>query len=207
MSKFTQPTGDSLVTSSAAPANTNDTTPYAQRADYFDVGVSQQLMRGFTVGLDSYYKISKNLIDEGQFGAPIILTPFNYAKGLQYGVEFTASYERGPLSAYANLAYEKAHGEDIVSSEFSFDPSDLAYIKTLLDIYLDHDQTWSASAGVSYLWRGTRFGGDVIFGSGLRAAGAMCPTDENCRATSKLTSPCRISSPTSRLALSRFALM
>ena len=34
-----------------------------------------------TLGLDSYYKASHNMIDEGQFGAPIILTPFNYLTG------------------------------------------------------------------------------------------------------------------------------
>jgi hypothetical protein len=32
---------------------------------------------GLTVGADAYYKLSNNLIDEGQFGAPIILTAFN----------------------------------------------------------------------------------------------------------------------------------
>ncbi len=41
------------------------------------------------MGLDTYYKQSHNLIDEGQFGAPIILTPFNYTYGKQYGAEIT----------------------------------------------------------------------------------------------------------------------
>jgi outer membrane receptor protein involved in Fe transport len=170
--RFLAPTGNSLVTSTAAPPNAKDTTPYAERADYFDVGLSQKIARGLNVGIDSYYKISKNLIDEGQFGAPIILTPFNYAKGLQYGIELTGSYDKGPFNAYANVAYEKAQGEDIVSSEFNFDPADLAYIKNH-SIYLDHDQTFSASLGASYLWLGTRFGGDMIYGSGLRADGAV----------------------------------
>jgi outer membrane receptor for ferrienterochelin and colicins len=44
------------------------------------------------LGLDTYYKQSHNLIDEGQFGAPIILTPFNYAQGKQYGAELTGNY-------------------------------------------------------------------------------------------------------------------
>ena len=42
--------------------------------------------------MDSYYKQATDLIDEGQFGAPIILTPFNYAHGQVYGVEFTGNY-------------------------------------------------------------------------------------------------------------------
>ena len=51
---------------------------------------SRKSARRSPLGLDTYYKQSHNLIDEGQFGAPIILTPFNYRYGKQYGVEFTA---------------------------------------------------------------------------------------------------------------------
>ncbi|HXV01727.1 MAG TPA: TonB-dependent receptor [Caulobacteraceae bacterium] len=162
VSKFANTTAASEVSA--------DTTPFSERANYFDVGVSQTLADGLTAGVDSYYKTSKNLIDEGQFGAPIILTPFNYARGRQYGIEFEASWNRGPWSAYANFAYAKAEGEDIVSSQFNFPASDLAYIADHF-IHLDHDQTYSASAGLSYLWRGTRVGGDVIYGSGLRSTG------------------------------------
>ena len=154
----------------AASEVATDTTPFSERANYFDVGVSQKLGRALTVGIDSYYKTSDNLIDEGQFGAPIILTPFNYATGRQYGVEGNASYNSGPLTTYASFAYAKAQGEAIVSSQFNFSAADLAYIADHF-IYLDHDQTYTASAGVSYLWRGTRIGGDLIYGSGLRATG------------------------------------
>lgn len=54
-------------TTAASPVGA-DTTPYAERTDYFDVGVSQKLERGLTLGVDSYYKASNNLIDKGQFG-------------------------------------------------------------------------------------------------------------------------------------------
>ena len=60
---------------------TQDDPVRAERSNYFDVGISQVVMPGLTVGVDAYYKMAKNLIDEGQFGAPIILTAFNYAKG------------------------------------------------------------------------------------------------------------------------------
>jgi hypothetical protein len=119
------------------------------------------------MGVDSYYKISKNLIDEGQFGAPIILTPFNYKSGKQYGVEFTASYNTDNFSAYANAGLEHAEGKDITSSQFDFDPGDLLYIQDHL-IHLDHEQYLSASAGASYNWDGTRFSADLLYGSGLR---------------------------------------
>ena len=159
-----------FANTTAASSVTTDTTPYAERANYFDVGVSQRISHDLTAGVDTYYKTSKNLIDEGQFGAPIILTPFNYQDGRQYGVELTASYNHGPLTTYANFAYAKNQGRDIITSQFNFSAPDLAYIQTHY-IYLDHDQTYSASAGASYLWRGTRVGGDLIVGSGLRSTG------------------------------------
>ena len=152
----------------AASAVTQDTTPYAERANYYDVGISQVVMRHLTVGVDSYYKTDKDLVDEGQFGAPIILTPFNYAKGYQYGIEFTTNYSYRGLSIYTNFAAQTAKGEDIISSQFNFDAADLAYIAGHY-INLDHSATYTASGGVSYLWHGTRVGGDVLYGSGLRA--------------------------------------
>ena len=112
-----------------APATTQDTTPVAERADYYDIGVSQQITDQLKMGIDSYYKLSKNMIDEGQFGAPIILTPFNYAHGRQYGAELTADYIDGNFTAYGNFALEHAVGEDWVTSQFSFDPADLAYVQ------------------------------------------------------------------------------
>ena len=162
----------------AASAVTQDTTPYAERQNYYDVGVVQRITRvpGLTVGVDAYYRQSKNLIDEGQFGAPIILTPFNYAKGRIRGVEVSVNYAHGPWLAYANAAYARAQGKDIVSSQFAFSADDLAFIRSHF-IFLDHDQTYTASAGVSYSFRegllkGTRAGGDLIYGSGLRTDGA-----------------------------------
>ncbi len=56
----------------------------------------------------------------------------------------------------------------MVSNQFLFDPGDLAYIQSHY-IFTDHAQLYSGSAGASYLWDGTRFSADMIFGSGLRA--------------------------------------
>jgi outer membrane receptor protein involved in Fe transport len=158
-------------TSAAGPVGAANTTPFAERQNYFDAGVEQKF-GAVTVSLDGYYRKSKNLIDEGQFGAPIILTPFNYRKGRIHGVEGSISYQHGPWMTYANFAYAKAQGKDIVSSQFSFDPGDLAYIADHY-IYLDHDQTYTGSAGISYSFdegflAGSKLGGDMLYGSGLR---------------------------------------
>jgi outer membrane receptor protein involved in Fe transport len=158
-----------FLNTTAAPAVTLADTPKAERANYYDFGVHQLITRGLTVGLDAYYKQSKNLIDEGQFGAPIILTPFNYEVGSQKGVEFTANFAGEALSAYANLALQQAIGRNFTSAQFNFSPSNLAYVATHY-IDLDHEQKITGSGGVSYLWRGTRFSSDFLFGSGLRAS-------------------------------------
>ena len=154
-----------------------NTTPFAERQNYYDVGFQYKLSRYFTYGVDAYYRQSVNLIDEGQFGAPIILTPFNYAQGRIGGVEANASYTRGGWLVYANFAAAKAKGSDIVSSQFSFSPADLAYISNHF-IYLDHDQTYTGSAGASYGFKhgflaDTKLGGSMIYGSGLRTDGAV----------------------------------
>ncbi|WP_293905225.1 TonB-dependent receptor [Phenylobacterium sp.] len=157
-------------TTAQAPGTLND-LPLSERDNYYDVGVSQRF-GPLSLGIDAYYKLARNLVDEGQFGAPIILTPFNYRSGYAKGVEFSANYASGPFSAYGNLAVSRAKGKDIVSSQFNFHPADLAYIAGH-HVYLDHDQTYTASAGGTYRFGGTRVSTDVIYGSGLRRDGAV----------------------------------
>jgi outer membrane receptor protein involved in Fe transport len=157
-----------FVDTTTAAEVTQADTPQAEQANYYDIGVQQKLSPNLTLGLDTYYKQSHNLIDEGQFGAPIILTPFNYAHGKQYGAEFTLNYAQDPFTAYFNLAWQSARGKDIDSAQFNFSQDDLNYIATHY-IRLDHEQQVTASGGVSYLWMHTRFSADFLLGSGLRA--------------------------------------
>ena len=147
---------------------TLDSAPIAERANYYDFGVQQKLLNNaLTLGVDSFYEQSQHLIDEGQFGAPIILTPFNYRYGLIGGLELTGNYTVQNFSAYANPSFQTAHGKDVESSQFNFDQHALAYIQDNY-IHLDHEERVAASAGFSYLWLGTRFSADMLFGTGLR---------------------------------------
>lgn len=157
-----------FANTTAAPQVLQDDPVKAERSNYYDLGVQQVITKALTLGIDSYYKQATDLIDEGQFGAPIILTPFNYKYGQVYGVEFTGTYTTHAFSAYGNLAFQRAIGKDIVSSQFNFSADDLAYI-TDHYIHLDHEQQMTASGGISYLWQGTRFSADMLVGSGLRA--------------------------------------
>ena len=170
-------TGNSIAQfagTTAAPAVTTDDPVKAERDNYFDAGFDQVIRPGWRAGVDIYYKAARNLIDEGQFGAPIILTAFNYRRGQDDGVEGSTSYDRGPISLYANVAYSRAIGKDIDTAQFNFSAADLAYISQRW-IHLDHDQRWTGSGGVAYtLFEGTnhpaRFSADLVVGSGLRAA-------------------------------------
>jgi outer membrane receptor for ferrienterochelin and colicins len=157
---------------SAAPAVLQSDTPQAERANYSDVGLLQNLSQELTVGVDSYFKLSSQLIDEGQFGAPIILTPFNYQAGRQYGVETSVNYAGKDLSVYANLSWEHAVGRGIDSAQFNFSSADLAYIARNY-IALDHEQTFTASAGASYRIGSARISTDTLLGSGLRSSLAL----------------------------------
>jgi outer membrane receptor protein involved in Fe transport len=161
-----------FANTTTTPALALAATPKAESANYYDVGVEQQFITGLIVGVDTYYKSSHNLIDEGQFGAPIILTPFNYLKGEQYGAELMANYSGKAFSAYGNFAVQRARGKDFTSSQFNFSPNAFTYVTTHF-IDLDHEQQMTASAGASYLWQNTRFSADLLFGSGLRASLAL----------------------------------
>ncbi len=104
----------------------------------------------------------------------MILTPFNYHVGYNKGVELTTSYDKGGFSYYGNLAIGEEKGEGISSAQFNFTPTQLAYIATH-PINTDHSQRMTASAGMSYLWSGTRYSVDIVAGTGLRTT---TPTGE-----------------------------
>jgi len=140
-----------------------------ERSHNFDIGVTQKLGDHWVVGNDTYYKLVHDLLDEGQFGAAPILTPFNYRHGYIYGDEITATYTGKKLKAYGNFAFSRAMGEGVASAQFNFsDPAELAYINNHY-VHLDHDQTYTLSGGVTYdILDSTTVGLDSHAGSGLR---------------------------------------
>jgi outer membrane receptor protein involved in Fe transport len=164
------PTIALFANTTAAPAVPLDSTPKAERAHYFDVGATQIILPGLKTGIDAYYKLASDLIDEGQFGAPVFFTPFNYQKGWVKGVELTLSYEVDNWSFYGNFAASQELAKNLISGQFNFSADDLATIATNA-IHTDHDQTYTSSAGIKYqhpTWN-TRFAVDLTAGSGLRA--------------------------------------
>ena len=163
-----------------------------ERSHYFDAGIDQKIVFGCTtsgqkdcttldLGLDAYYKIATDLLDNGQFGQALILSGFNYAKGVSQGVEFSAKFHSGNFQAYANLAVAQEKATQPVSNQFLFDNAtpvpdlgnltEFQYLSTHW-IYTDHNQYVTGSAGLSYRWNGTTFSTDMIYGSGLRTGDA-----------------------------------
>jgi len=177
---FTPPPQELVGTASLASfigttkeANSPNNDPVkAEREHYFDAGVLHTVLPGLTVGLDGYYKIKTNLLDEGQFGEAVVLSPFNYAQGYAWGIEVTTAYHAGRLTIYGNATRGQETGRNIISSQFFFGVDELAYIANHR-IFTDHNQFWSASAGASYGFD-DGIGKltptiDAIYGNGLRA--------------------------------------
>jgi outer membrane receptor protein involved in Fe transport len=200
-------------TTGAPPAGQASDPILPERSHYFDAGVDQKIPFGCTspspkdcssldLGVDAYYKIATDLIDNGLFGQALVLSAFNYARGYNEGIEFHAKYNSGNFQAYANVAVAQQRANDPVSNQYLFDNTvplaDLGgltqfqYLQTHF-IYTDHNQFVTASAGAIYQfcgrpatvaetfggalsWCGTTLSADMIYGSGLRNGDANIST-------------------------------
>jgi outer membrane receptor protein involved in Fe transport len=163
------PTNLNLVAGTTQQPAVNQNDPVLpERSNVYDVGVVQKALPGLEIGVDAYYKTARDLLDDGQFGAAYVLTAFNYEKANNLGVELSAKYANGGFNAYANVAVARQIATNVVSDQYLFDADELAYIAGHY-VYTDHSQIISGSAGASYLWNGTRFSTDLIYGSGLRS--------------------------------------
>jgi len=159
IAKFTGTTNESAITL--------DSPVKAERAHYFDAGVTQKIGDGLQLGIDGFYKHARNVLDEGQFGQALILSSFNYREGEIYGGEFTANYQHGGFSGYLNVGYEYARGMHVSSAQFLFDPDEFNYIRDHW-VFLDHDQRFTGSGGIAYAWNDWTFSADALYGNGLR---------------------------------------
>ena len=153
-------------TTNALPSDAN-TAVASERSHYFDAGISHQLTPSVTIGVDAYYRIVRNLQDEGQFGNALIYSAFNYGQGRIGGIEFSATYREKNVTAYANVSLSRARARTVATGQFNFDDDELAYIAGHW-VHLDHEQTLSGSAGAAYQWGATRLSTDLVYGSGLR---------------------------------------
>jgi outer membrane receptor protein involved in Fe transport len=158
---------DKYVNTTNAPAVGVSDNVKVERTHYFDLGLSHQVNSHWTLTADAYYKKIRNLLDEGQFGQALILSPFNYEKGYAKGLELSAIYSEARWGGFLNVTTQKAQGRHIISGQALFAPDELAYIADH-SIYVDHDQTYSVSGGAHYHVGSSQISADFLYGSGLR---------------------------------------
>jgi outer membrane receptor protein involved in Fe transport len=137
-----------------------------ERSHYFDAGVDQRLAPGLTAGIDAYYKMATDLIDDGQFGQAVVLTQFNWARGYSEGIEAKLKYQNGNFSAYGNFAFNITRATDAVSNQYLLDAATYNFLLTNYH-YTDDMQMFTGSAGASYKWDQTLFSANMKYGSGL----------------------------------------
>ncbi|MRW84003.1 TonB-dependent receptor plug domain-containing protein [Pseudoduganella sp. FT26W] len=153
-------------TSNAPEVGVSDNVK-SERTNYYDVGLSHQFSEELTFTADAYYKKIRNMLDEGQFGQALILSPFNYDRGYAKGLELSGVYSRKNWGGFLNVTTQKAEGSNIISGQSLFGPDELAYIANHY-IHVDHDQTVSVSGGAHYHFGDSQISSDVLYGSGLR---------------------------------------
>lgn len=169
------PRSFALFKDTTAAVQPGGLTLYPEKDYYWDAGALRRLGRHLTVEEDAYFRLSQDLIDLGQFGAVPIFAPFNYSSGRLYGAKTSATFQWENLSVRGNFTYSSAQGHDLASGQFNFTPAEVLYIKKHY-VFLDHNQQYTASGGITYNWRSYLFSIDGVYGSGLRAGFAN--TDE-----------------------------
>ena len=156
------------TTNGVNPSLPAATAVKSERYHSFDAGVNQDITAHVHAGLDAYYKLKKNVLDEGQFGPAMIFSPNNAAKGQVRGIETTLSYENDGFSLWGNAARSRAMAKGLTSGQWQFSADEVAYMQNNW-YHLDHDQDWTASAGAAYKWGETKVYADGLYGSGLHS--------------------------------------
>jgi outer membrane receptor protein involved in Fe transport len=192
------PANIALFNGTTGASTTPGTSPVLpERSHYFDAGVDQKIPFGcsnpdakdctaLTLGVDAYYKIATDLIDNGNFGQALVLSAFNYAQGYVEGIEFSAKFHSGNFQAYANLSLGEERAKDVVSNQYLFDNTtplaDLGglTLQQYVDshwIYTDHTQLVTGSAGAAYQFCGRpAYAAETFAGASGAAVSAWCGT-------------------------------
>lgn len=137
--------------------------------DYeWDGGVTRRVSGSVSLSLDGFYERTLRYLDTGQFGMVPIFAPYNYGRGWIWGVEASARYHHGPLSAYANLTVGRNFQRGVITGQFNFDPDELAQIDSR-GLVLDHAPLVGVASGLTWAHRGWTVSLDEAYSSGLRS--------------------------------------
>ena len=159
--KFTGTTGASSITSGNQKIEPEDD-------EFFDAGIGQQLPFGLSATIEGWFLWATKKLDLAQFGNTYIFAPLQYRHGRGWGADFSLVKNTEKFSVYYNFSYAIQQATDVVAGQFLVvDPAELNYIAHHW-IYLDDDQEFSSSAGLSYRRWGFLLSADAIWGNGYR---------------------------------------
>lgn len=142
----------------------SDSSLADERDDYFDGGVQQKL-GALTLGMDAYWRATRNYIAEHQTIGSAIPTAFEFRRARMKGVELSGTYARHGMAVWANLSISSAEGRTITAGANLFDPQSLA---AAWDRYVPiaSDRPVILSGGVTERLGELSVGGDVLASSG-----------------------------------------
>jgi outer membrane receptor protein involved in Fe transport len=152
-------------TSNAVP-NIGNENVKPEQDDDFDAGIIEQITPKIRIGIDSYFYLIHQWLDEAQLGNSLIFAPLNYQKARSYGVELSNSYNSGHLEAWFNFSYAEQQVTNVSSMQFSVDPDELAYIARHY-IPIDQMQLFTIASGAAYRWHNWLFDFDGTWNRGL----------------------------------------
>jgi len=159
--KFAGTTGASMITSGNQKIEAEDD-------EFFDAGIGQLLPLGFSATVEGWFLWATNKLDLAQFGKTYIFAPLQYGYGRGWGTDFSLVKNTQRLSIYYNFSYAVQQAKNVTAGQFLVDDqAELNYISQHW-IYLDDDQQFSSSAGVSYQRWGFLLSADAIWGNGYR---------------------------------------
>lgn len=141
-----------------------------ERDDYFDAGLQQQL-GPLTLGLDAYRRSARNYLAELRITGSAVPAAFAFAHARIKGVELSATYASGPLSAWANLSVESARAMGIIGGTTLFSPGVIAAASAHW-LPLGSERPVTASGGLT--WRSGRVSLSV---DALASSGAVRTAD------------------------------
>lgn len=154
-------------TTLAPEVNRNDPVR-PERAHYVNLGLRHRLSEEITLGVELYHRTVRDMQDLGQFGRAYVFSPYNYQRGRAYGVELSAGWRRGALSAQASLAVSRSEGRGLMSSQYVWSAAELAQVARKY-VRTDHDQLLTGSASTSWQgWEGGTLNASLLYGSGMR---------------------------------------
>jgi outer membrane cobalamin receptor len=135
-----------------------------ERDDYLDAGL-QQRTGPFTFGVDGYWRSARNLLAAHNAPGSALVDRFAFQRGRLRGVELSATYARGDVAAWANIALSGTRGRGILPGDVAFAPETLA-AASQSSLPLPDDRPLNASGGATWRLGKLVLSGDLLVSSG-----------------------------------------